>query len=210
MSFDEAEQILARAQQAAELEANKILSDSGKEAKQIGSEAMEQGKKETGEVRSKVLNHFAECTRVINEAKQKLEQVVQATDEPSGEKPEYSREALVKPDFTEEKMEVSEPIVRIEMSLAAAEAGSTKLYQGDVELEVTSPDGFGQVGRFTEYLRKVPDIELKSIDGFVEGKTTAIISIAEPLPLIRTIKEIPLVDIVVEQENNIKVGLKTR
>ncbi len=211
-SFDEADQILVKAAQAAEEEASNIRTDSLKGAEQIISEARGRAAKEAGreagEARSKILREFDECARVINEAKQKLEQAVKVADETTGKESEHLSEVAAQPNFAEEKAEAGEPMVQVQASFATAEVGSTEFYRGEVEVEVTAPGGFGQMARFMENLRKVPSIGLKSLGGHVEGKTTAVLAIGEPLPLTSIIKGMPQVEGVVEQGNKIKVALR--
>jgi vacuolar-type H+-ATPase subunit H len=194
-SFDEAEKILTKARQVAELEANKILSYSRKNA---------------DEVISKLLKEFEDCTSIISEVKLRLERAVKVDEPTNGKDPEHPGETLTQPSFVEEKVAVSGHTVQVEASPAPAETGSTKHYHGEVKLEVTSPGGIGEAGMFWEQLRKVPNIELESLGSFAQGKITATINIAEPVPLIGIIKEMPLVESVVEHGDSINVVLKMK
>jgi len=58
-------------------------------------------------------------------------------------------------------------------------------------------------------MSQIPDMQLVILSGSSEGDTRAIVDISRPLPLLKILREMPLVKSVVEQKNNIKVALKT-
>ena len=122
-----------------------------------------------------------------------MRQVGKITDEATEKEPEAAAHLTV----VEEQIETHEPTSHEEV-----------LYHGEVELEVKSSGDFGQEGRFIGHLRKVPDIELKSFGTLVQGKITAIVAIAEPLRLLSILKQMPLVEEVVGNGNNIQLALK--
>jgi len=101
------------------------------------------------------------------------------------------------------------PATRKKTETGELASGEESLYQGEVGLEVKSSGDFGQVARFLGCLRAVPDIELKSLGTFVQGKSTAVVlDITEPLRLLEILMEIPAVKEVSGNGNNIKLVLK--
>lgn len=183
----QAEQISKQAVAKAEEESAKYLTELMRKAEQKVAEFEE-------EARTKVLKELDQCARVINKARHVLRQVGKITDEATEKEPEAAPHLTV----VEEQIETHEPTSHEEV-----------LYHGEVELEVKSSGDFGQVGRFIGHLRKVPDIELKSFGTFVQGKITAIVAIAEPLRLLSILKQMPLVEEVVGNGNNIQLALKS-
>ena len=194
--------------QEAEQEANKILAESKKEAEWIIGEALEQREKRNSEFINKLLIEFDKFSRVINEARQKFQQNVKILQNATGTDSEHLSEVATQMGLDEGKSEVDEHMVQVEVSPTNAEADSTKFYRGEIELDIESSGGFGQVGRFTERLRRVPNVKLTSLGSCVQEITMVTITIAKPIPLISILKEMPIVDEVIEQDNSMKVVLK--
>lgn len=215
----EAEQIIQEAERKASAEeikyinesrqeANKVLAESKKEAEWIIGEALEQREKENNEFKNKLLIEFDKFSRVINEARQKFQQNVKILQNAIGTDSEHLSEVATQMGLDEGKSEVDEHMVQVEVNPTTAEANSAKLYRGEIELDIKSSGGFGQVGRFTERLRRVPNVELTSLGSCVQEITMVTIAISKPIPLISILKEMPIVDEVIEQDNSMNVVLK--
>ena len=96
---------------------------------------------------------------------------------------------------------------------AAQDIGSD-IYEGNVQLVVQSPLGFGQLRQFEEYLERVENLSITSwVGGAMEGGTeiTVIIglSVEKPMTLLRILKEMPTVEKVDKKGDKIVVTLKT-
>ena len=207
----EAKQIIQEAKRRAKVEEARYLialrHEAEQQANRIIGEAMEQREKENNEFKNNLLKEFDKFSKVINEARQKLEQTVKISKDATGTDSEYISEVATQINFDEGKAGVAEPTVQVEVSPTDAEANSTKLYRGEVKLEVKSSGGYGQVGRFTERLRKIPNVKLTSLGSCVQEITIATIAIAEPIPLISILEEMPMVEEVIEQDKYMKVIL---
>ncbi len=205
-AFDEAGPILDRARQAADEEAGKILANAKRDAEQLVREAASRGQKEA---RAKMLKEYEECARVMNEVKQRLEQAAKVAQQETGQESERPGEPTAPPSFAEEKVETGETAVEVKTGPVVTEENGTQYYRGEVELEITSHDNNGQIARFIEQLRKVRGTQLVSLGSFVQGRVSATIAAAQPLPLLRMIAGLPLVEDVVVQGDKIQVTLKT-
>jgi vacuolar-type H+-ATPase subunit H len=195
LTCQDANQIIADARiQAEQIREQALMEAETKSAKYL-TELMGKAKREVAQferkARAEMLRELDQCAGVINEAKSMLQQLGNVSHEAI----EKDRPYL---NVFDEKTETGE--------LAS---GEESLYQGEVELEVKSSGDFGQVARFLGCLRAVPDIELKSLGTYVQGKSTAVVlDITEPLRLLEILMEIPTVKEVFGNGNNIKLVLK--
>ncbi|MDD5039109.1 MAG: HD domain-containing protein [Dehalococcoidales bacterium] len=86
---------------------------------------------------------------------------------------------------------------------------SADIYEGDVQLVVPSPVGFEQVTRFEAYLKKNENIRIVLVGGSEDKGAAIVVSLQEPMPLVRILNELPMVDSVDKIGKNIVVTLKT-
>jgi len=158
--------------------------------------------------KKELLREFDVLSRVINEARQKLEQILEVPKDQTGTAEHFS-EDTTQMNFDDRMVEAMQPKVQLGLNPASAEAASTKLYSGEVKLDIKSSGDFGQLGRFTERLRRVPNVKLTSLGSCAQGTTMAIIAVAEPIPLTTILKEMPIVEEVIGQDHHVEVALKT-
>jgi F0F1-type ATP synthase membrane subunit b/b' len=210
-AFDEAGNIIAKAEgetkqiiMKAEETAN---SEASKKSEKIITKAKQDAEKIIKEARGKVQNELEESARVITEAKQRLEQLIKMAEEETRKELEYQDEVAAQLSTTARKPETGESIARVETSTAAAKEDSTELYQGHVTVEITPEGSLPQLVQLQEHLRQVPDLELASIGFSENGTTLATLVLAKPLPLVRVLEEIPTVESVAAQGNNVQLVL---
>lgn len=87
------------------------------------------------------------------------------------------------------------------------EENIAELYRGDVQLSVLPPVGVEQVKLFEEYLKQIADCRLLIVGGSEAGPFFRL-SLETPLNLGDQLREIPIVDEVIEHGKKIGIILK--
>lgn len=85
-----------------------------------------------------------------------------------------------------------------------------EMYKGEVRLLITSPVAFEQVITFKEAIKRIENLQLLLIGGSLDKETTMLISIQEPMPLLRILGEMPIVAKVDKKDGDTVVTLKPK
>ncbi|MFC1907658.1 hypothetical protein ACFLW8_06195, partial [Chloroflexota bacterium] len=96
----------------------------------------------------------------------------------------------------------------VEETQEVAAGTSSMIYQGDVQLVVSSPVGLEQVRELKESLEQVEDLKILWTGGSVENGTIIAVSLENPIPLISILNKIPTVEKVEMRGKSILVMLK--
>ena len=86
---------------------------------------------------------------------------------------------------------------------------TTNTYQGNFNLIVQFPEGYEQVQQFEQYLKGIESLKILWTGGSQDEGAIIASSVQKPMPLIRLLSEIPVVEQVAGKEKNIIVMLKT-
>ncbi len=82
-------------------------------------------------------------------------------------------------------------------------------YKGDFQLVLLSPVGFKQVRQFAERLERVKELRVMWTGGSMDEGAVIGVSVSEPVPLVRILSEMPVVEKVDMKDEKIVVMLKT-
>jgi flagellar biosynthesis GTPase FlhF len=141
-----------------------------------------------------------EARKAKERAKRKAEEEAKRAEEKAAElaaKEKAKREAKEAKERAESKAEEgAEPVV------------VTKLYKGVVELTIVPPVGLGQLENLEKDLRQVENLRLVLVGGSVDMGNRIVVSAEEPIPLLRILRELPIVEQVVGKGSEIQVTLK--
>ncbi|MFC2016312.1 hypothetical protein ACFLUF_01215, partial [Chloroflexota bacterium] len=83
-----------------------------------------------------------------------------------------------------------------------------EFYVGVVKLRIVAPVDLGQMRKLREHLCQVEDLGLVLVGGSVDEGTAIVVSVANPIPLIDILREMPPVEQVVKKGEDIQVMLK--
>jgi sulfite reductase alpha subunit-like flavoprotein len=86
---------------------------------------------------------------------------------------------------------------------------SSEIYEGDVRLVVPSAVTLKHVTQFQEHLRKVDNLKIALVGGSVDEGVIIVVSLEQPVTLIRILNEMPMVEKVDKKGRNIVITLKT-
>jgi putative nucleotidyltransferase with HDIG domain len=102
----------------------------------------------------------------------------------------------------------AEELMEAEDAAEAVNALDSEIYEGDVELLVTSPGGFGQVQQFKKCLEKVDNLKIV-LEGWSDNAGTIIVvSVQKPMALTRVLNKMAMVKKVDKNNDNLVVMLK--
>ncbi len=101
-----------------------------------------------------------------------------------------------------------QPKQEAEEARKVEETVGAELYEGIVKLTIVSPVDLGQMRKLKEYLCQVQDLHLVLVSGSVDEGTAIAVSAAKPIPLLDILREMPPVEQVAKEGNNIQVMLK--
>jgi hypothetical protein len=204
-ALTDAEQIVAsiktKAQKEAEDEATRIINQARQSADEIRKRA-EVAQKQAEDTLS-VLDIKAEEVKKTKEVKKRAEKEV---------KPAAKESTLEKPVPLEKGATVSEPTEAIREELAKRRSPKERpgegepvsaplkldkqaLYDGEVELTITTPIDPAAVSKLYNQLQMTPEIKILYTRGSWDQGTTITVSLDRPLPLIGIISRTPGVEV---------------
>ncbi|MFC1987178.1 hypothetical protein ACFLVH_01320 [Chloroflexota bacterium] len=84
----------------------------------------------------------------------------------------------------------------------------SEIYKGDVQIVVSYMDDYRQTTQFKESLGQLENIKIMWSGGSSEETSITVVSVQKPMPLIRTLNEMPMVERVYRRGEKIVVVLK--
>jgi hypothetical protein len=117
-------------------------------------------------------------------------------------------EAAVAKERAKAETELAEKAKKVEEE--AEQAARAELDEGIVKLVIlpsTDPD---QIRELEERLRQVQNLRLVLLGGSIEEGSKIIVAAEKPIPLVRVLREIPLVEQVVKTDKEIQITLKVK
>jgi len=217
---NEASRIIAEAKTKAQSVRNRVLASvinetkrrAEVEAAQVVDEANRKAQEIVNGVRSKVQSEYEDSARLFSEIKQKLGQVVDLVEIPS-EMPE-DQSQLASGEVAHEVEEKKDQSA-INPEPGTADATLTgeddeENYQGTLELTALPPVEIYELASLEKRLLKFPQLKIVSKGGSSDGKSWVRLEIGKPLPLVRLLKEMPLVKEAFVLDNNVYVVLNNK
>ena len=187
----------------AEARARKEAGEAEKRAKKEAEQlAREQAKKEAEEKKAKEAE--ARAKKEAEEEKKAGETGARAKKKAGGAEKRVRKEAE---QFAREQAKQEAEEAEKVAGKAVQDIGSAT-YEGDVQLVLLPPVGFKQVRQFAERLEGVKDLKVVWIGGLVDEGVIIGISAQKPVPLVRILSEMPVVEKVDVEEEKIVVMLK--
>ena len=157
-----------------------------------------QAEKETELAAKEQANKEAEEARKAREAQKQAEKEAELAA-----KEEVKRKAEEERKTTEAQKQAEERAKR-----GAEEVVGAKLYEGTVKLKIVAPVDLGQMRQLQEHLCQVQDLDLVLVGGSVDEGTVIVVSVVRPIPLIDILREMPPIEQVVKEDEEIQIMLK--
>ncbi|MFC2047306.1 hypothetical protein ACFLTK_03430, partial [Chloroflexota bacterium] len=82
------------------------------------------------------------------------------------------------------------------------------LYVGIVEMTILEPADYYKIRTLREYLQQVQDLRIELVCGSVDKSTEIIVKATKPIPVMDILREMPLVEHVVNRDKKIQITLK--
>jgi len=99
-------------------------------------------------------------------------------------------------------------LTKAEDAAKAVNAFDLEIYEGDVTLSITSPDGFGEVRQFKRCLEKIDNLKIL-LEGWSEAEGNIIVvSVQKPMALTSILNKMSVVEKVDKNHNKLVVILK--
>jgi hypothetical protein len=203
----------AKQEEAARKEAEKQAKEKAKQEEQAHKEAERQAKKMAGREKKE-----AEATP---QAEEMAIQPREDTERMARDKAEQEEEAWKDAERlssrrAREEQEEADRIKREEAQRLAAgkkkkgkEPAGPVLYQGRVKLVIETPVDLGQLTQMEASLNEVAGLQLVMVGGSA-GAAHIIVSIEKPLPLLDILGALPVTDVVVKKDKEIRLTLKAK
>jgi hypothetical protein len=203
----------ARQEEAARKEAEKQAKEKAKQEEQARKEAERKAKKITGQEKKE-----AEATP---QAEEMAMQPSEDTERMARDKTEQEEEAWkdaerLSSQRAREEQEEADRLKREEAQRLAAgkkkkgkEPAGPVLYQGRVKLVIETPVDLGQLTQMETSLNEVAGLRLVMVGG-ASGAAHIIISTEKPLPLLDILGALPVIDVVVKKDKEIRLTLKAK
>jgi len=190
----------SRAIEEAREKADKILTEitgSSTEISQKVNEIISRAKQTIDEFEGKIQADTGELTSIITETQQKLTQfsTLARKEDEYRTAPVNNREPMNTPTLG----------LRLLGQKSNGNNGSQTLFSGQVEMRsISAPFDYQYLKNLKKYLVHIPNIKYVQ-ESASEKEMSIVFDLQEPLPLLDIIKNIPLVDEVITEANNISI-----
>ena len=193
-----------------------------KEAEEAEKRARKEAEKFAKEQEKKAREAEARAKKEAEEAEKRAKkEAEQLAREQAKKETEEEKEARVKKEAEEAEKRAKKEAEQLAKEEAKKEAGEEKkagksvqdigsaTYEGDFQIVLPSPLSFKHVRQFTERLEEVEDLKVMWTGGSLDEGTIIGVSVQKPVPLVRILSEMLVVEKVEMKEDKIVVTLKT-
>ncbi len=193
----------SRSIEEAREKADKIASniiDSSTEISQKVNDIITRAKQMVEEFEEKIQTETGELVQAITETQEKIEQFSQAT--------EKEEEEAAPVNNNKEPIDTPALGLRLLGQKSNGSNGSHTLFSGQVEMKsISAPFDYQYLKNLKKYLIHIPNIKYVQ-ESASEKEMSIVFDLQEPLPLLDILKNIPLVDEVITESDNISIIFK--
>lgn len=100
-------------------------------------------------------------------------------------------------------------IGKIKEAETTASLSGSELYEGDIRLEIKSPEDFRQVDQFRKCLKKVENLRIASNSWSEDEGLIIFVSLRSPVPLGGILSQMPMVAQVYKKRTNVVAVLNS-
>ncbi|MFH0914237.1 MAG: hypothetical protein V1849_02990 [Chloroflexota bacterium] len=181
--------IISEARRKSETEANQIIGDAKQKAERM-----------LNETRSRMRLALQESVRLVMDAHLKLGEALGVAERET-KRLERAAEAM--------PVAVSQGEHNLN-SILPAGRDDDSFYQGRLQLDIAPPIDLRQLSTLESHLRQIPQLRLVARGGSTGGRVWVEVEVSKPFPLVKALRDMPLIKEVIGYKDNIIVALKPR